>query len=116
MTPQPHAAQSAPVAPRPSPIIADPAAKDRPAVIRDGRVMRIAQIAPLSEAVPPLLYGGTERIVAYLCDELVALLADHRILMNHASGVLFPSSRSLGSRSTPAHSLAVCRTPGMRRA
>ena len=73
MTPQPHAAQSAPVAPRPSPIIADPAAKDRPAVIRDGRVMRIAQIAPLSEAVPPLLYGGTERIVAYLCDELVAL-------------------------------------------
>ena len=51
-----------------------------------------------------------------ICDELVALLADHRILMNHASGVLFPSSRSLGSRSTPAHSLAVCRTPGMRRA
>ena len=73
MTPQPQAAQSAPAAPRPSPIIADPAAKDRPAVIRDGRVMRIAQIAPLSEAVPPLLYGGTERIVAYLCDELVAL-------------------------------------------
>ncbi|HEY3636970.1 MAG TPA: glycosyltransferase family 4 protein [Rhizomicrobium sp.] len=32
--------------------------------------MRIAQIAPLNEAVPPLLYGGTERIVAYLCDAL----------------------------------------------
>ncbi|WMT92690.1 glycosyltransferase family 4 protein [Pelagibacterium sp. H642] len=33
--------------------------------------MRIAQIAPLAECVPPKLYGGTERIVAYLTDELV---------------------------------------------
>jgi glycosyltransferase involved in cell wall biosynthesis len=35
--------------------------------------MRIAQIAPLYEAVPPRLYGGTERIVAYLADALVDL-------------------------------------------
>jgi glycosyltransferase involved in cell wall biosynthesis len=35
--------------------------------------MRIAQVAPLTEAVPPALYGGTERIVAFLCDELVSL-------------------------------------------
>jgi glycosyltransferase involved in cell wall biosynthesis len=35
--------------------------------------MRIAQIAPLMESVPPRLYGGTERIVAYLTDELVRL-------------------------------------------
>jgi glycosyltransferase involved in cell wall biosynthesis len=35
--------------------------------------MRIAQIAPLFEAVPPKLYGGTERIVSYLTEELVAL-------------------------------------------
>jgi glycosyltransferase involved in cell wall biosynthesis len=35
--------------------------------------MRIACVAPLMEAVPPKLYGGTERIVAYLCDALVAL-------------------------------------------
>jgi glycosyltransferase involved in cell wall biosynthesis len=35
--------------------------------------MRIAQISPLMEAAPPKLYGGTERIVAYLTDELVAL-------------------------------------------
>jgi len=35
--------------------------------------MRIAQIAPLMEAVPPKLYGGTERIVAYLTDELVTM-------------------------------------------
>ena len=33
--------------------------------------MKIAQIAPLCEAVPPRLYGGTERIVAYLTDALV---------------------------------------------
>lgn len=34
--------------------------------------MRIAQIAPLVESVPPKLYGGTERVVSYLCEELVA--------------------------------------------
>jgi len=33
--------------------------------------MRIAQIAPLAEAVPPKLYGGTERIVSYLTEELI---------------------------------------------
>ncbi|MGH6899643.1 MAG: glycosyltransferase family 4 protein [Geminicoccaceae bacterium] len=33
--------------------------------------MRIAQIAPLIESVPPRLYGGTERIVAYLTEALV---------------------------------------------
>jgi len=35
------------------------------------RPLRIAQIAPLYESVPPKLYGGTERIVAYLTEELV---------------------------------------------
>ena len=33
--------------------------------------MRIAQIAPLFERVPPKLYGGTERVVSYLTEELV---------------------------------------------
>jgi len=33
--------------------------------------MRIAQIAPLYESVPPRLYGGTERVVSWLADELV---------------------------------------------
>jgi glycosyltransferase involved in cell wall biosynthesis len=33
--------------------------------------MRIAQIAPLAEAVPPKLYGGTERVVSWLTEELV---------------------------------------------
>ena len=33
--------------------------------------MKIAQIAPLAESVPPQLYGGTERVVSYLTEELV---------------------------------------------
>ncbi|HEX2611616.1 MAG TPA: glycosyltransferase, partial [Gemmatimonadales bacterium] len=33
--------------------------------------MKIAQIAPLAESVPPKLYGGTERVVSYLTEELV---------------------------------------------
>jgi glycosyltransferase involved in cell wall biosynthesis len=35
--------------------------------------MRIAQVAPLTEAIPPKLYGGTERVVHWLTEELVAL-------------------------------------------
>ena len=35
--------------------------------------MRIAQITPLIESVPPKLYGGTERVASYLTEELVAL-------------------------------------------
>jgi glycosyltransferase involved in cell wall biosynthesis len=35
--------------------------------------MRIAQVAPLTEAVPPTLYGGTERVISWLTEELVAL-------------------------------------------
>jgi glycosyltransferase involved in cell wall biosynthesis len=35
--------------------------------------MRIAQIAPLTESIPPKLYGGTERVVSWLTEELIAL-------------------------------------------
>src|SRR5712692_7721476 len=35
------------------------------------RPLRIAQIAPLYESVPPKMYGGTERVVAYLAEALV---------------------------------------------
>ena len=35
--------------------------------------MRIAQIAPLTESVPPKLYGGTERVVSYITEALVDL-------------------------------------------
>jgi glycosyltransferase involved in cell wall biosynthesis len=45
--------------------------------------MRVAQIAPLTEAIPPKLYGGTERVVHWLTEELVAL--GHDITL-YASG------------------------------
>ncbi len=45
--------------------------------------MRIAQVAPLAESVPPKLYGGTERIVSYLTEELVR--RGHRVTL-FASG------------------------------
>ena len=35
--------------------------------------MRIAQLAPLTESVPPRLYGGTERVVSFLTEQLVAM-------------------------------------------
>src|SRR5258705_12374301 len=35
--------------------------------------MRIAQVAPLAETVPPKLYGGTEPVVSWLTEELVSL-------------------------------------------
>ncbi|HKZ73515.1 MAG TPA: glycosyltransferase family 4 protein, partial [Steroidobacteraceae bacterium] len=47
------------------------------------RPLRIAQVAPLFESVPPRLYGGTERIVSYLTEELVRM--GHRVTL-FASG------------------------------
>src|SRR4051812_11191226 len=38
-----------------------------------GRRLRVAQVAPLAESVPPKLYGGTERVVSWLTEELVRL-------------------------------------------
>jgi glycosyltransferase involved in cell wall biosynthesis len=38
----------------------------------DNRKLRIAQVSPLYESVPPKLYGGTERVVSFLTEELVA--------------------------------------------
>jgi glycosyltransferase involved in cell wall biosynthesis len=52
--------------------------------------MRIAQIAPLTEAVPPKLYGGTERVIHWLTEELVAL--GHRVTL-FASGDSRTSAR-----------------------
>jgi glycosyltransferase involved in cell wall biosynthesis len=55
--------------------------------------MKIAQIAPLYESVPPKYYGGTERIVSYLVDELVR--QEHEVTLfasgdSQTSGVLVP--------------------------
>ena len=52
--------------------------------------MRIAQISPLTEAVPPALYGGTERVISWLTEELVALGHDVTLF---ASGDSVTSSR-----------------------
>jgi glycosyltransferase involved in cell wall biosynthesis len=52
--------------------------------------MRIAQVAPLYESVPPRLYGGTERVVSYLTEELVRLGHDVTLF---ASGDSVTSAR-----------------------
>ncbi len=55
--------------------------------------MRIAQIAPLFEAVPPLRYGGTERVVHWLTEELVAQGHDVTLFAagdSHTSAKLVP--------------------------
>ena len=58
--------------------------------------MRIAQVAPLFESVPPKLYGGTERVVSYLTEELVR--QGHEVTL-FASGDSETSARLIaGSR------------------
>lgn len=52
--------------------------------------MKIAQVAPLYESVPPKLYGGTERVVSYLTEELVRL--GHEVTL-YASGDSQTSAR-----------------------
>src|SRR5262245_36872483 len=57
-------------------------------------MMRIAQVAPLIESVPPRLYGGTERVVAFLTDELVRLGHDVTLFASGDSDTaarLFPA-------------------------
>jgi glycosyltransferase involved in cell wall biosynthesis len=62
--------------------------------------MKIAQIAPLAESVPPRMYGGTERIVSYLTEELVKM--GHEV-------TLFASGDSMTSAE-----LASCATQALR--
>ena len=57
--------------------------------------MKIAQIAPLYEAVPPKLYGGTERVVANLCDSLCDL--GHDVVL-FAAGDACTKARLISSR------------------
>lgn len=60
--------------------------------------MKIAQIAPLYEAVPPRLYGGTERVVAHLTDALVDL--GHQVTLFAAGSSGTQATRVMG-RDTP---------------
>src|SRR5467141_1571507 len=57
---------------------------------RGAAIMRIAQVAPLYEPVPPKRYGGTERIVSYLTEELVRFGHDVTLF---ASGDSISSAR-----------------------
>ena len=52
--------------------------------------MKIAQIVPLMESVPPRFYGGTERVVSYFTEELVKL--GHNVTL-FASGDSITSAR-----------------------
>ncbi len=62
-------------------------------VARTDRPLRIAIVSPLYESVPPKLYGGTERVVSYLTEELVR--AGHEV-------TLFASGDSItGARLRP---------------
>jgi glycosyltransferase involved in cell wall biosynthesis len=70
--------------------------------------MRIAQVAPLHESVPPKLYGGTERVVSYLTEELVRM--GHEVTLfatadSNTSAALRPGALR-GLRLDPA-----CRDP-----
>jgi hypothetical protein len=68
--------------------------------------MRIAQVAPLYESVPPKLYGGTERVVYYLTEEMVRLGHDVTLF---ASG-----DSQTGGRLVPACDGAFWRDPDCR--
>ena len=73
---------------------------------RDPSRLRIAQVAPLYESVPPQLYGGTERVVSWLTEELVALGHDVTLF---ASG----DSRTRG-HLVPVCPMALWRDPDAR--
>src|SRR3954447_8745830 len=68
--------------------------------------MRIAQLAPLAESVPPKLYGGTERVVAWLVDELAGLGHDVTLFASGDSRTraklqpVWPQALRLGRRGT----------------
>jgi glycosyltransferase involved in cell wall biosynthesis len=62
---------------------------------READPMRIAQIAPLFEAVPPKRYGGTERVVHWLTEELVAM--GHDVTL-YATGDSTTSAKLVSAR------------------
>ena len=67
--------------------------------------MRIAQVSPLYEAVPPRLYGGTERVVAHLCDALVGL--------GHDVTLFASAEAQTGARLTAVRDQAIRLDPAM---
>lgn len=70
--------------------------------------MRIAQVAPLFESVPPKLYGGTERVVSYLTEELVRRGHDVTLF---ASGDSETSARLVAGSPRALWETPDCRDP-----
>jgi glycosyltransferase involved in cell wall biosynthesis len=68
--------------------------------------MRIAQVAPLYEAVPPVGYGGTERVVSWLTEELVRMGHDVTLF---ASGDSLTSAKLMASRPKSLRADRDCR-------
>ena len=66
--------------------------------------MRIAQIAPLFESVPPREYGGTERVVSYLTEELVRL--------GHDVTLFASADSTTGARLVPMAPRSLRQDPG----
>jgi len=73
--------------------------------------MRIAQVAPLIESVPPKHYGGTERIVSYLTEELVR--AGHDVTL-FASGDSITNARLVASCERSLRKNERCKDPVAR--
>src|SRR5215467_9415064 len=73
--------------------------------------MRIAQVAPLIESVPPKHYGGTERIVSYLTEELVRLGHDVTLF---ASGDSVTEARLIASCERSLRKNERCKDPVAR--
>jgi len=73
--------------------------------------MRIAQVAPLIESVPPKHYGGTERIVSYLTEELVR--AGHEVTL-FASGDSVTNARLVASCERSLRKNERCKDPVAR--
>jgi glycosyltransferase involved in cell wall biosynthesis len=73
--------------------------------------MRIVQVAPLIESVPPKHYGGTERIVSYLTEELVR--AGHDVTL-FASGDSVTSARLVASCQRSLRKNERCKEPVAR--
>jgi len=76
--------------------------------------MRVAQVAPLAESVPPKLYGGTERVISWLTEGLVALGHDVTLFASGDSSTsaklnaVWPRALRLGRpRSDPAAAYAL---------
>src|SRR3954447_16854811 len=83
--------------------------------------MRIAQLAPLAESVPPKLYGGTERVIAWLVDELVQLGYEVTLFASGDSKTkgklhaVWPRALRLGRKGAPVKLLELARLFGFRR-